>query len=93
VVLPGKVECDLPVRIGSETVVLETLKRAEDGDAHVLRLYETKGRRTQCTLFLPVDRPVREANIMEEPGEEVPLTDGQVRLDFAPFEIKTLLLE
>ena len=93
VVLPGRVECDLPVRIMGDTVVLETLKRAEDGDAHVLRLYESKGRRAQCTLFLPVDRPVREADIMEEPGEEIPLTNGQAELQFDPFEIKTLLLE
>ena len=71
-------------------VIIETVKRAESGDGVVLRLYESLGRPT--TTALRVDRAYRAAHqtdLLERPSGEADLD----RIDFGPFEIKTILLE
>ncbi len=74
-------------------LVLDTVKRAEDGDALVVRLYEARGGRGTATLRLglPVSR-VRRANLLEDPGQELAVEEGRVRIAFGPFEVVTLLL-
>ncbi|MDW8319613.1 MAG: glycoside hydrolase family 38 C-terminal domain-containing protein, partial [Anaerolineae bacterium] len=79
-------------RLDRDTVVVETVKPAEDGSGDiVLRLYEAMRTATRCTL--EAFRDIREAwqtNLLEE--EPTPLTaDGpRLTLDFRPFEIKTV---
>ena len=72
-------------------VVVETVKRAEEGDSTVFRLYEAvKGHHTVRLRF---GVPVREAwlvNLMEQDPTPVPVTDGTVTLSVKPFEILTL---
>lgn len=72
-------------------VVVETVKRAEEGDGTVFRLYEAvKGHHTVRLRF---GVPVREAwlvNLMEQDPTPVPVTDGTVTLSVKPFEILTL---
>ncbi|WP_375384141.1 alpha-mannosidase [uncultured Microbacterium sp.] len=71
-------------------IVIETIKPAESGSGIVLRLYESLGR--PAVTRLCVARPyaiAREANLME-----IPLGDADLdRLEFTPFEIKTIHLE
>ena len=73
-------------------LVLDTIKRAEDGDALILRLYEPHGTRGRTRLSLGV--PARTAvpcNLLEEAtGDPVTVQDGALELDYAPFEIVTL---
>jgi alpha-mannosidase len=71
-------------------IVIETIKRAEDGQGIILRLYESLGSPTTASLRTTfAHRSVRETNLMEIPSGPANLD----RLDFTPFEIKTLLLE
>jgi alpha-mannosidase len=35
---------------------------------------------------------VRRANLLEDPGEELPVQDGRVHVAYRPFEVVTLLL-
>ena len=93
VVLPGRVACDMPVQLNAEGVVLDTLKKAEDSSALVLRLYETRGRREECEMELRGNGTLRTATIMEEPGRPIEMDEGRATLAFSPFEIKTLMLE
>ncbi len=78
----------LPLTLGS-------LKRAEDSDGLILRLYEPHGNRGRATLRfpLPLER-IERVNLLEEPGESSALTlaeDGStVTLDVRPFEIVSL---
>ena len=74
----------LPVALGS-------LKRAEDGAALILRLYEPRGARGECVLRFaaPVGSAER-TNLLEEPEGEVEVRDGAVRLGLRPFEVVTL---
>jgi len=75
-------------------LVLDTIKKAEDSDALVLRFYECQGRRGTARIrpHGPVAR-ARLANILEEPLGDVLLRDGWIELSYRPFEIITVLVE
>ena len=81
---------DSIVNVTDPAVIVETIKWAESGSGVVLRLYESLGRptTTAVTTTLP-HRDTRETDLMESPTGPADLE----RLDFGPFEIKTLLLE
>lgn len=75
-------------------VVIEVVKRAEDGKGLIVRLYETEGGRGSATLTTTL--PVKKAwatNLLEENETTLPLRDGKLRLEFQPFEIVTLRLQ
>jgi alpha-mannosidase len=73
-----------------EGVIIETIKPAEDGSGAVLRLYESLGRQTTTALTTTLPHSVAiETDLLERPGGRADLT----RLEFGPFEIKTILLE
>jgi alpha-mannosidase len=81
----------LPLGLGS-------LKRAEDGNGLVLRLYEPHGARGEALLrFLTPVRRVERVDLLEEPAEgPVPTLaddDRLVRLQVHPFEVVSLRIE
>lgn len=74
----------------AENIVLETIKRAENGQGIVIRAYEAIGKETQAGISTELaGKKVWECDMEERPLKEAEL--GQ--LAFGPFEIKTLLLE
>jgi alpha-mannosidase len=79
--------------VDAPSLVLDTIKRAEDSDALVLRLYEAHGARGVARLRVAADiSSARRANILEDAGEELALEDGAVLLPYRPHEILTVLL-
>ena len=74
-------------------VTLESVKKSEDGDDLIVRLWETHGRSAKAELRLPagVDR-VASVDLLEQEEGALPVTAGLVALDFLPFEIKSLRL-
>ncbi len=75
-------------------VELAWLKRAEDGDARVLRLVEWHGRGTEAQVALECEMAgARRANLLEDPGEEIVVNGNKLRLSLRPYEIVTLLVE
>ena len=81
----------LPVAIAGEGVELAVLKKAEDSDALVVRLVETRGRRTAATLYAACGAAQSAtpclATELADTGAPVALP---ATLQFRPFEIKTL---
>ncbi len=79
---------------GSSSVIIETVKAAEDGSGDVIvRLYESK--HASCDAVLALNLPAERitlCNMLEEPVEELPDVNGRVALTFRPFEIKTVRL-
>lgn len=79
--------------VKGDSVVLETVKRSEDGDGIILRLYESRNKRVNAKVSLscaPV--MVTECNLLEEPVDEA----GGLMIDrdgfsfvIKPYEIKT----
>ena len=81
------------IGLDSEHVILDTVKMAEDGHGTVLRFYESSGKRERVTLQWPhAFEQAYLSNALEEPGEPLDMTNGQITLTFAPYEIKTVLL-
>ena len=73
--------------------MLDTVKRAEDSDALVLRLYECHGARGTARLRVGVPlTAARRCNLLEDPGAELPISDGQIELAYRPHEIISVLL-
>ena len=82
--------------VDSAAVVLDTVKKAEDEDALILRFYEAHGGRVTARLVTPL--PVKsavECDLLERKtlGKPVKPKDCSLKLKFAPFEIKTLKLK
>jgi alpha-mannosidase len=78
--------------LDAANIIVEAVKLAEDrsGDL-VMRLYEAKRMATRATLGLGV--PVHgasECDMLENPTGALPVEDGQIALDFRPFEVKTV---
>lgn len=82
------------IRFGSVSnpnVVVETVKKAETGNAVIVRLYEAGNTRGQTTLTF--DRKIAQAtecNLVEEGDTPVKTRRNSVIVPIAPFEIKTL---
>ncbi|GAM60621.1 alpha-mannosidase [Vibrio ishigakensis] len=72
-------------------VVIETLKPAEDGKGVIVRLFETHGETQTASVDLSYfGSEVSEVNMMEELIAPLDATQGNVELEFTPFEVKTL---
>jgi alpha-mannosidase len=80
-------------RVEDANLVLDTIKRSEDGAALVARLYEAHGARgvAELELGLPFSRAWR-ANLLEDEGEEVEVDGRAIRVPYRPHEIITLLV-
>ena len=89
-------EGDLPeqysfVSSDAENVVIEVVKKAEDLDAIIVRMYECFNRRTKATLTFGEELDsVMECNMLEEDEQELGCDGKQVTFTMMPYEIKTL---
>jgi len=86
-------ECSL-VEVDTPQVIVEAIKRAEDSDATILRLYEAWGGR--CKARLRTSLPAARAflcDLLERERGEVDVRDGVIDLELTPFKIVTLRLE
>jgi len=79
--------------VDDPNLVLDTVKRAEDSDVLVLRLYEAhSGRGTaRLRLGIPIESALR-ANLLEEDGEPLEIERGAIVLPYRPHEIVTLIV-
>jgi alpha-mannosidase len=73
-------------------LVLDTIKRAEDSDAIVLRLYEPHGGRGVAHVRLAAPfSAARRTNLLEdEEGEELALESGAIVVPYRPHEVVTV---
>jgi alpha-mannosidase len=77
--------------VDDTNLVLDTIKRAEDSDALVLRLYDAHGARGTARLRLASPpETARRANALEDDGDELAIEDGGVVLGYRPHEILTV---
>ena len=78
------------VGVSGENVVAETIKKAEDSEAWIIRAYECRQFREKVTFNFgkPLAR-VTECNLMEEDISEIKTEGAQFICEIAPYEIKT----
>lgn len=80
--------------VDSDNIVIETVKRAEDGDGIIVRLYECQRRRGQFTLQAGFEITAAAiTNLLEDDQETIEVTDGHaITLAYRPYQIMTLRL-
>lgn len=85
--LHSLIACDSP------NVIIETVKRAEDGAGFIVRLYESQRQRGPVTLTAGF--PIRAAwrtSLLEENQDSLSAHGSRLSLNLRPFEIVTLRL-
>jgi alpha-mannosidase len=92
--MPGTVEAQSWFSVSSPHLVIDTVKKAEDSNALIVRLYECHGARgtAQLKTSLPFSK-ARLVNLLEEPIKPLAAKSGKISLAFKPFQILTVLLE
>jgi alpha-mannosidase len=81
------------VKTDSLNVIIETVKRAEDGNGIIVRLYENERCRGVVTLQAGFElAEVYRCNLLEENQEQLEVSGNQVELDICPYQIMTLRL-
>ncbi len=79
---------------GPDNVILSVVKRAEDSDADVLRLYEATGKDSKATIMLPAKaKKVQIVNLMEEEPVNVKADGAKIVVPIGHYEILTLKVE
>ncbi|HOS42215.1 MAG TPA: glycosyl hydrolase-related protein, partial [Armatimonadota bacterium] len=80
-------------RLDKHNLLIESVKRAEDGDGLIVRLYEAYRRRGVARLITNgLCARVTRTDLLERDQEELPVRGGAVEFSFRPFEIITLRL-
>lgn len=76
--------------VDADHVVLDTVKRAEDSNAVILRLYEAYGQRGPVAVTLErAPKKVTECDLMEENDEATQVKGNMIQLYIKPFELRT----
>jgi alpha-mannosidase len=75
----------------SPNVIIETIKRAEDGEGIIVRLYESQRKRgpVRLTTGFPVEA-AWETNLLEENESALRVENDAIQLELTPYQIMTL---
>ncbi|MCP4642478.1 MAG: alpha-mannosidase, partial [bacterium] len=77
--------------VDADNVVIDTVKRHEDSNALIVRLYEAFGQRGNATVTFGRDvESITECDLMEENDVPVKVKGNSVTLYMTPYEIRTL---
>jgi alpha-mannosidase len=82
------------MQVDASNVVIETIKRAEDGEGIIVRLYESQRKRGTFTLACAF--AIAEAwrtNLLEENQEQLVIDGNQLSVPIKPYQIITLRLQ
>ena len=82
------------VSVSAPNVILETVKKAEDSDAMILRMYEAYNQKVNTTVTLGFEpKRVTLVGLMEDEISEVAVSGNSFTLPVKPFEIVTVKVE
>jgi len=72
-------------------IVIETVKRAEDGNGTVIRMYESENAYTKAKLTVHADFKKAEiCNLLEEPQSDAAVSGNVIDVVFKPYEVVTV---
>jgi alpha-mannosidase len=80
------------VSVDGGNVVLTAMKKAEQSNDLILRLFEWQGKAATVRIMAPgVPVSAEEVGMMEQEGlGALPLSDGKISLDIKPYQIRTI---
>ena len=77
-------------KVDKDNVMIEVIKKAEDSDDLVIRMYEFHNKRSNVTLeFFKDIKEIKECNLLEKDLEELSPVGNKVNFTIKPYEIKT----
>ncbi len=80
--------------VSPANVIIEAVKKAEDSNRIILRLYEACNQRGRVELQFGHDvKSVQECNCLEEDISDVSFEKNKLSFEMKPYEIKTFALE
>lgn len=80
-------------KVDGDEIIIDTVKRAEDSDAIIVRLYESSGCRCSTTLHAAATiSSAARCNLLEEDDQPIRHSKHTVQLELKAFEIVTLKL-
>ena len=86
-----KVNASVPnsfVLIDNKNIILETIKKAEEDDAYIFRLYEANGGGGKTTVKVGFDiKEVVSTNLMEQEEKKIKVKDNSFTFEARPYEI------
>ena len=82
------------IEVDRGNIIVEAVKKAEDSDEIIVRLYEGYGCTTAGVIKFGIKpKTVKLVDLMEEELEAINCEDSSIILDFKPFEINTLKIK
>lgn len=82
------------IEISDEKVMIDAVKRAQDNDGIIVRVYETSAHSGEVTLSLPCNiKNVKECNMMEADEKEIIFSEKSFCFSIKPFEVKTFRIK
>ena len=80
------------VSVDDDSVILTAVKKSEDDDALILRVYDWSGKSSNAKFTLPPGATAAtEVNLMEQPiGSPIPIESNTATLPVGPFEIRSI---
>jgi len=80
-------------QLDNPSIIIETVKKAEDSNDLILRLYESHGSHCEATLKSPLKvSKIEKVNLLENLIQTLEWNEG-VTLSFTPFQIITLRIQ
>ena len=89
----GRLDIGSVLFCDKKNILLDTMKLAEDGSSDmILRFYEAENAATAAVIQGPVleGEKIYLCNMLENTQQEISEKAGEIRLNFTPFEIKTI---
>lgn len=87
------ISCSL-VNIKANSIILDTIKKAEDDNSLILRFYEYGNQRDAVKVeLLQRIKNISECNLIEEEIEEVKFDENKFEFQIKPYEIKTFKIK
>ncbi|WMJ24077.1 alpha-mannosidase [Paludicola sp. MB14-C6] len=90
----AKLGFDSLVAIDVDNVMIETVKKAEDGNGFIIRMYEFENKRTNATITIGAGcTSVSECDLMENDIDTIDVNDSEFNITIKPYEIKTYRIQ
>ncbi|GAB6168305.1 alpha-mannosidase [Clostridium carnis] len=78
------------VKVNKDNIIIEVIKKAEDTDHLIVRMYEFHNKRAKATLeFFKEIEEICECNLMERDLEVIKANGNKIDFTIKPYEIKT----
>ena len=82
------------VNVDKENVIIEVIKKAEDSNETIIRLYEFENKRTNCKLeFMRELEQVYECDMLENNEKKLVSNNKEFSFIIKPYEIKTFKVQ